>query len=62
MKRIAVIATDGKFAGFLMQSIQRYMNRYAEFTSYSMAELEGKETIEEDFILLSAFTIYQKVR
>ena len=62
MKRIAVIATDGKFAGFLMQSIQRYMHRYAEFTSYSMAEIEGKETIEEDFILLSAFTIYQKVR
>ena len=30
MKRIAVIATDGKFAGFLMQSIQRYILQACE--------------------------------
>lgn len=61
MKRIAVIATDRNFAEFLMQSIWRYMERYAEFVAYSVEEVERKEVIEEDFILLSAFTIYQKV-
>ena len=61
MKRIAVIATEKEFAEYLKSNVERYMKRYAEFTAYSMAEIEAKDIIEEDFVLLSAFTIYQKV-
>lgn len=61
MKRIAVIATEKEFAEYLKSNVERYMKRYAEFTAYSMAEIDAKDIIEEDFVLLSAFTIYQKV-
>lgn len=62
MKRIAVVATEKEYADFLMNHVAKYMNRYAQFVSYSIAEIEKAGLIEEDFVLLSAFNIFQQVR
>ena len=62
MKRIAVVATEKEYANFLMQHITKYMSRYADFVSYSISEVEGMEALTEDFVLLSAFNIFQQVR
>lgn len=62
MKRIAVVATEKEYADFLMNHVAKYMNRYAQFVSYSIAEIEKTGLIEEDFVLLSAFNIFQQVR
>ena len=61
-KRIAVVATEKEYADFLMEHIAKYMRRYAVFVSYSLSEIEAMEAIEEDFVLLSAFNIFQQVR
>ncbi len=62
MKRIAVVATEKAYADFLKNNVEKYMNRYAEFSAYSVHEVEQKGILDEDFVLLSAFNIFQKVR
>ena len=62
MKQIAVVATEKIYADFLMRHIEKYLNRYAHFVSYSIAEVEQKDVLKEDFVLLSAFNIFQQVR
>lgn len=62
MKKIAVVATEKEYANFLMNNVAKYMSRYAQFVSYSIKEVEGMELLEEDFVLLSAFNIFQQVR
>ena len=61
MKKIAVVASDRKLADFLKENVQKYMSRYGEFASYTTAETDKMDLIKADFVLLSAFTIYQKV-
>lgn len=61
MKKVAVFATDKRFAEFLMNNVKKYMHRYADFAAYSIHEIEDRDYIDEDMILLSAFTIYKKV-
>lgn len=62
MKKIAVVATEKEYAQFLMNNVAKYMDRYAGFVSYSIEEVEKMELLEEDFVLLSAFNIFQQVR
>ena len=62
MKKIAVVATKKEYADFLMGNVAKYMDRYARFASYSIEEAEGLEKLEEDFVLVSAFNIFQRVR
>lgn len=62
MKRIAVVATEKAYAEFLKDNVEKYMKRYAEFVAYSVSEVEQKGVLDEDFVLLSAFNIFQKVR
>ncbi|SHI38450.1 Sigma-54 interaction domain-containing protein [Dethiosulfatibacter aminovorans DSM 17477] len=62
MKSIAVVATVKEYADFLMMNVSRYLGKYAEFKSYSIDEVDSIDTLEEDFVLLSAFNIFQKVR
>lgn len=62
MKKIAVVATEKEYAEFLKRNIEKYMGRYAEFVTYSIKQLEGKAVLEEDFVLLSAFNIFQQVK
>ncbi|MFQ9894019.1 MAG: sigma-54 interaction domain-containing protein, partial [Emergencia sp.] len=62
MKRIAVVATEKEYAEFLRENVEKYMHAYAAFVSYSIEEVEKKGILEEDFVLLSAFNIFQQVR
>lgn len=62
MKRIAVVATEKEYADFLMNNVAKYMDRYARFVSYSIDEIEKGDLLEEEFVLLSAFNIFQQVR
>ena len=62
MKRIAVVATEKEYADFLMNNVAKYMDRYARFVSYSIDEIEKADLLEEEFVLLSAFNIFQQVR
>lgn len=62
MKKIAVVATEKRYADFLMDNVAKYLNQYAQFQSYSISELERVEELEEDYVLLSAFNIFQQVR
>lgn len=62
MKRIAVVATEKEYADFLMNNISKYLKRYAGFVSYSINEIQDKKQITEDFVVVSAFNIFQQVR
>ena len=59
MKKIAVVATEKEYAGFLRQNIEKYMSRYAVFVDYSISEVENMDALEEEFVLVSAFNIFQ---
>lgn len=62
MKKVAVVATEKEYAEFLKDNVKTYMNQYAEFVAYSIREVEGMDTLAEDFVLISAFNIFQQVR
>ncbi len=62
MKRVAVVATEKEYAEFLRKNIEKYMSRYAAFVDYSINEVENMGAIEEEFVLVSAFNIFQQVR
>lgn len=62
MKEIAVVATEKEYAKFLMNNISKYLGRYARFAAYSIAEVEQLGIIREDYVLVSAFNIFQQVR
>ena len=62
MKRIAVIASKKEYAEYLKNNVEKYLCRYAEFVSYSIPEMDAIDEIREDYVLISAFNIFQKVR
>ena len=62
MKEIAVVATEKQYARFLMDNISKYLGRYASFKAYSIAEVETLDRVKEDYVLVSAFNIFQQVR
>ena len=62
MKKIAVVATEKEYAEFLKENVAKYMNRYADFIAYSVAEVEEIPVLEEDFVLISAFNIFQQTK
>lgn len=61
MKKIAVVASERKLADILKENIEKYLHRYAQFVSFTTEETDQMEQIPVDYVLLSAFTIYQKV-
>lgn len=62
MKSIAVIATEKEYARHIRRNVEQYLGNYGEFFDYSVREVEEQGEIKEDFILISAFNIFQKVR
>ena len=46
MKKIAVVATEKRYADLLMDNVAKYLNQYAQFQSYSISELERVEELE----------------
>jgi transcriptional regulator with PAS, ATPase and Fis domain len=61
-KTIAVIATEKEYAEFLKTDVEKYLGEYAKFSAYSIGEVREKEEIRENFVLISAFNIFQEVR
>ena len=61
-KKLAVVATEKNYADFLKGNIEKYLGRYADFFSYSVEEMYGKGMLEEDYVLISAFNIFQDAR
>ena len=61
-KKLAVVATEKDYADFLKGNIEKYLGRYADFFSYSVEEMYGKGMLEEDYVLISAFNIFQDAR
>ena len=61
-KNIAVIANNKKYATFIAEKLKIYFDEYAEFRCYGMNEIMEVEVLEEDYVILSAFTIFQIVK
>ncbi|WP_324825926.1 sigma-54 interaction domain-containing protein [Sinanaerobacter sp. ZZT-01] len=62
MKRIAVVAMEKQYAKYLRDNLALYLSNYAEICYYTVAEVERMEQIPEEFVLVSAFTIFQRVK
>ena len=62
MKKLAVVANTKEFAVIMSGMLKVFFDEYALMRCYEISELEDKEEIEEDIVVLSAYTIFQKVR
>lgn len=62
MKRIAVVATEKEYANFLKENLAAYLKRYADLRSYSLEEVEAMDYMEEEFVAISFFHIFQQVK
>ncbi|HIV79555.1 MAG TPA: sigma 54-interacting transcriptional regulator [Candidatus Avanaerovorax faecigallinarum] len=61
-KKLAVVATEKDYADFLKGNIEKYLGKYADFFSYSVDEMNRKGVLDEDYVLISAFNIFQDAR
>ncbi|WP_206459909.1 sigma-54 interaction domain-containing protein [Anaerovorax sp. IOR16] len=62
MKRIAVVAMEKEYAKYLRDNLALYLDQYAEIRYYTVAEVEQMLQISEEFVVVSAFTIFQRVK
>lgn len=62
MKRIAVVAMEKEYAKYLRDNLALYLDQYAEFYYYSLAEIEKTDFIKEEFVVIGTFTIFQGVK
>lgn len=62
MKEFAVVANKKDFSRYIAESMELYFSEEAAFHYYGARELEAMEQIEEDYVILSAFTIFQMVK
>lgn len=62
MKKIAVIANNRDYAEHIAGSLEVYFRGHALFQCYDTAEIERGEGVREDYVVLSAFTIFQQVK
>lgn len=61
-KKFAVVASKKQYADYLKENVEKYLSKYADFVSYSIPEVDRIEEITEDYVLISAFNIFQQVR
>ncbi len=62
MKRIAVVAGEKKYARYLMENLAGFLGAYAELRAYSVSEAEELECFEEEYVAVSAYTLFQSVK
>ena len=62
MKTIAVVANDKEFAEYIGNDLNKYLKSYAKVRCYSIEDLEKIDKLREDVILLSAYTIFLKIK
>lgn len=62
MKTIAVIANEREYAEFLRDNLNNYFKKYVQINTYSMEDIQNIDYIKEKYVIISAFTIFQKVK
>lgn len=62
MQEIAVIANEKEYAAYLKENLDMYFENYTVINSYDMNEIEALDTIKENIIVISSFTIFQHVK
>ena len=62
MKKIAVIANNKDYAEHIAASLDIYLRKWVHFQCYDTAEVEAGNQVSEDYVVLSAFTIFQQVK
>lgn len=62
MKRIAVVALEKEYAKYLRDNLALYLENYAEIRYYTVNQVERMTHISEEFVVVSAFTIFQRVK
>lgn len=62
MTRIAVVATEQKYAEHLKENIERYLKKYARFTAFCTEDVKNMAAIPADIIAVSAVNVFQQVR
>ena len=62
MEQIAVIANDKKYAKYLAGNLEIFFRGQTFFSYYGTYEIEHIEHVNERYIVLSAFTIFQQVK
>lgn len=62
MKKIAVIANKIDYAEHIADSLKVYFQNRVEFQCYNTEAVENGRGVMEDYVVLSAFTIFQQVK
>lgn len=62
MKTIAVVAVHKDFAEFIKSDLEKYFSEYAVVRAYSEEEIDRMEEISEEFVVMSALTVFRKVQ
>lgn len=62
MKTIAVVAVHKDFAEFIKADLEKYFSSYAEIRAYAEEEIDSMEEIPEEFVVMSALTVFRKVQ
>lgn len=58
-KNIAVIANNKNYSEFIAEKLKIFFDEFAAFHCYGTGEIVAMEQLEEDYVVLSAFTIFQ---
>lgn len=62
MKRIAVVATEKRYAKYLRDNLAMYFEKHADIRYYSLREVARMNFIEEEYVAVSTFNIFQSVK
>lgn len=62
MKEIAVVANDKAYSAYMAENLEVFFADCAKFNCYGTEEIRGLQQIEEEYVVLSAFTIFQQVK
>ena len=62
MKTIAVVAVHKDFAEFIKADLEKYFSSYAKIRAYAEEEIVSMEEIPEEFVVMSALTVFRKVQ
>ena len=62
LKEIALLANETEYADFLKSDLEIYFKDYVKINTYCIKDIESMKYIREKFVVISAFTIFQKVK
>lgn len=62
MREVAVVANDIGYSKILKEDLSTYFADYVRLNTYSLNDVDNMECLHEKYIVLSSFTIFQKVK